>query len=65
MVSRYGVNMAGGDCNIVVGNDLGPSADYGTDALSTAGSTNTQLTYPADPTYGDNFTDCPTLPCRS
>lgn len=58
--SRYGVNI-GGDCNMVVGNDFGDPADYGTDALNDAG-TNTRLFWPADATYGDNFTDCETSP---
>lgn len=55
------VNIVGGDCNMVVGNDLGDPADYATDALIDGG-TNTQLTWPADPTYGDNFTGCDTSP---
>lgn len=57
--TRYGVNVAGGECNMVVGNDLGDPDDYGSDALSDSGA-NTQLVYPADATYGDNFTDCGT-----
>lgn len=56
--TRYGINIAGGDCNVVVGNALGDPADYGTDALEDNGA-DTQLTYPNDPTYGDNFTACP------
>lgn len=56
-LTRYGANVVSGDCNRVVGNDLGDPVDYGTDALNDAG-TNTQLTYPNDPVYGDNFTDC-------
>lgn len=60
-VTRYGINMAGsGDCNVIVGNDLGDPDDYGTDAMA-PGSGNI-LTYPNDPTYGDNFTGCPTSP---
>jgi hypothetical protein len=56
--NRYAVNVAGsGECNIVVGNDLGDSGDYGTDAIGDTAS-NTQLFWPADATYGDNFTDC-------
>lgn len=60
---RCAVNVSAStcDCNMVVGNDLGDPADYGTDALNDAG-TDTQLTYPNDPTYGDNFTDCDTSP---
>jgi hypothetical protein len=54
---RYGVNVSAATCenNIIVGNDLGDPADYGTDALNDAG-TGTILTYPNDATYGDNFT---------
>lgn len=56
--TRYGVNVSGsGECNIVVGNDLGDPDDYATDALGNTAS-NTQLFYPADATYGDNWTDC-------
>lgn len=51
---RYGISVAG-DVNIVVGNSLGDPSNYGTDALNNAG-TNTELTYPNDATYGDNFT---------
>lgn len=59
-VPRYGVNIATTDeCNIVVGNDLGDPDDYGTDALNDNGA-NTQLFWPNDATYGDNFTDCGT-----
>lgn len=54
---RYGVNILGGECNMVAGNDLGDPDDYGTDALNDAGA-NTQLFWPADATYGDNWTDC-------
>jgi hypothetical protein len=54
---RYGINIAGGDCNVVVGNVLGNSADYGTDALNDTG-TNTVLEYPTDPVYGSNIVDC-------
>lgn len=56
---RYGVNVVSGECNMVVGNNLGDPNDYGTDALADTGS-NTQLTYPGSMTYGDNFTDCGT-----
>lgn len=56
-VADVGINIVSGSCNIVVGNRLGDPADYGTDALTDSG-TDTQLTYPNDPTYGDNFTDC-------
>lgn len=56
--TRAGVNVAGsGECNIIVGNDLGDPDPYGTDALVDTAS-NTQIFYPADATYGDNFTDC-------
>lgn len=55
---RYGVNVGGtGECNMVVGNDLGDPNNYGSDALTDSAS-NTQLFWPADATYGDNFTDC-------
>jgi nitrous oxidase accessory protein NosD len=56
-VPRYGVNVSAAACDdtIVVGNDFGPAANYGTDALNDAG-TGTILTYPNDATYGDNFT---------
>lgn len=54
---RYGINVASGDCNKVVGNDFGDPADYGTDALNDT-ATNTQLFFPSDATYGDNFTGC-------
>lgn len=56
-LTRYGVNVVSGECNMVVGNDLGDPDDYGTDALNDAGA-NTQLFWPNDATYGDNFTDC-------
>jgi hypothetical protein len=58
-LTRYGINVSAStcDCNIVVGNVLGDPADYGTDALNDAG-TDTQLFYPNDATYGDNFTAC-------
>jgi hypothetical protein len=56
--TRYGVNVGGtGECNMVVGNDLGDPDDYGTDALVDSAS-NTQLFWPGDATYGDNFTNC-------
>lgn len=51
------VNVETGECNMIVGNDLGDTDDYATDALIDTGS-NTQLFYPNDATYGDNFTDC-------
>lgn len=57
--TRYGVNITGGECNMVVGNDIGDPDDYATDALGDTGA-NTQLFYPSDATYGDNFTDCGT-----
>jgi hypothetical protein len=61
-VTRSAVNIASGDCNMIVGNDVGDPADYATDAIIDAG-TDTWLVYPNDPTYGDNFTDCtPTSP---
>lgn len=59
--TRSAINIAGGDCNRVAGNDLGDPSTYATDALIDAG-TDTQLTWPNDPTYGDNFTICPTSP---
>lgn len=56
-LTRYGINMAGsGDCNRVVGNDLGDPGDYGTDALNPG--TGNELFWPADGFYGDNFTVC-------
>lgn len=58
-LTRYGVNVLGGECNMIVGNDFGDPDNYGTDALADAGA-NTQLFYPNDGTYGDNFTDCGT-----
>lgn len=57
---RYGVNDTTTGCNRVVDNDLGPVADYGTDALNTGA--NTVIDWPNDPTYGDNFTDCASSP---
>lgn len=50
---RYGINVTGDD-NVVVGNDLrgGP---FGTAPIGDSGS-GTILLYPADATYGDNFT---------
>ena len=59
--TRSAINIAGGDCYRVAGNDLGDPSTYATDALIDAG-TDTQLTWPNDPTYGDNFTICPTSP---
>jgi hypothetical protein len=55
--TRYGINIAASTCddNVVVGNDLRPSADFGTDAYNDSG-TGTVNTYPAHATYGDNFT---------
>lgn len=53
------VNVVGGDCNQIVGNDLGDPADYVT-APIIDGGTNTQLYFPNDFTYGDNFTLCET-----
>jgi len=56
--TRYGVNVGGtGECNMVVGNDLGDASDYGSDALNDTAS-NTQTFWPADATYGDNYVDC-------
>lgn len=55
--TRYGVNIVSGECNMIVGNDLGDPDDYATDALNDGGA-NTQLFWPADATYGDNYTDC-------
>jgi hypothetical protein len=56
--TRYGINVgASSDCARVVGNDLGDPAGYGTDALNDAG-TDTQLSWPDDATFGDNFTVC-------
>lgn len=54
--ARYGINVAASTCdnNVIVGNDLGGTADYGTDALNDSG-TGTILSYPGDATYGDNF----------
>lgn len=56
--TNYGVEITGGECNMVVGNDLGDPDDYTTDALIDGGA-NTQLFWPAG-LYGDNFTDCGT-----
>lgn len=55
VTARYGVNVISGTGNIVVGNDLGAIADYGTDAFVDSG-TSTVTTYPGHATYGDNFT---------
>ncbi len=54
--TRYGINIsdAASEDNIVVDNDLGPAAAYGTDAFNDAG-TRTRTTYPAHANYGDNF----------
>lgn len=53
---RYGVNVVSGAIDsIVVGNDLGKAAHYGTAPLVDAG-TGTQLVFPNDMTNGDNFT---------
>jgi len=57
--TRNGVNVASGECNMVVGNDLGDCDLYTSDCLTDTGA-NTQLFYPNDATYGDNFTDCGT-----
>lgn len=57
-VTNSAVNIVGGNCNMVVGNDLGDPADYATDALIDSGI-DTQVFYPADIVYGDNFTICP------
>jgi len=56
---RYGISSPG-VCHIVVGNSLGATTDYGTDVLNPGADT--QLFWPADATYGDNFTDCATSP---
>lgn len=53
------VTLNSGECNMVVGNDLGDSGDYATDAI-VDNAANTQLFWPNDATYGDNFTDCGT-----
>lgn len=53
----YAVEIAGGECNMVVGNDLGDCDDWDIDCLLDNGL-NTQLFYPADASFGDNFTDC-------
>ncbi len=55
--TRYGINISTASCddNIVVSNDLGPGADYGSEALNDVG-TDTRLTYPDHAKYGDNFT---------
>jgi hypothetical protein len=56
---RSGVHLgASTACNWVVGNNLGAQANYGTGAIDDNG-TNNQLTWIADATFGDNFTDCP------
>lgn len=55
--SAINVSTVDCDCNVIVGNSLGEASLYGTDALLDAG-TDTQLFYPADAVYGDNFT-CP------
>lgn len=54
---RYGINISASTCddNVVVSNDLRPSADFASDAYNDAG-TGTVNTYPAHATYGDNFT---------
>lgn len=62
ILTRNGVNLdTGSFCCKVVGNDLGDPADYGTDSYVDSGSDNVN-TWPADATYGDNFTICPTSP---
>lgn len=51
---RYGINIVSGNDNIVVGNNLGAAADYGTAPIGDSG-TGTILDYPSDATWGDNF----------
>ena len=53
--TRYGINIAASTCdeNIVVSNDLGVQASYGTGPLNDQG-TGTITTYPSGP-VGDNF----------
>jgi len=52
--TRYGIHVQSGQGAIVVGNDYGVEADYGT-APFADGAAGTVITYPADPTFGDNF----------
>lgn len=53
--SRAGIYVDTGVTDaIIVGNDLGPAAGYGTAPLVDNG-TNTILSYPGHATYGDNF----------
>jgi hypothetical protein len=51
------VNIVDSTCNDnrVVGNDFGTISSYGTGAYNDSG-TGTVNEYPADATYGDNFT---------
>jgi hypothetical protein len=46
-----------GNCSRVVGNDLDDPGAYGNDAIDDLG-TLSELFFPDDPVYGDNFTDC-------
>lgn len=57
--TRYAINVSAAtcNCNVVVGNSGSDAADFGTDAINDAG-TDTWLTYPNDPSYGDNFFQC-------
>lgn len=59
--SPSAVAVVSGDCNKIVGNSLGDPSQYTVGAIDDNG-TNTQLTYPNDPTYGDNFSTCVTSP---
>jgi len=56
--ARFGINISASTCNdnVVVGNNLRPSANFGTDALNDAG-TGTVLQWPSDSIYGSNITD--------
>jgi parallel beta-helix repeat protein len=52
--TRYGINDTTDLCNYVAGNAL--TSNFGTDFLNPGALT--QLFWPADATYGDNFTGC-------
>ncbi len=52
--TRYGIHIQSGDRAMVVGNDLGLEAGYGTAPLND-GAAGTILSYPDDAVYGDNF----------
>lgn len=58
--AQYAVNVSAStcDCNVVVANSGSDPADFTGDAINDAG-TQTWLTFPADPTYGDNMFGCP------